>query len=71
MFILKKTLKEKILIKLSKPWNLRHFSKGGRDWQLIKISNSQNHQGDLPEAKLDESQKATEGKQGQKQKQRI
>ena len=69
MFVLKKTLKDKILIKLTKPRNMRRFSKGGRDWQLIKISNSQNHQGDLPEAKLDESQKAKEGKQGQKQKQ--
>ena len=61
MFILKKTLKEKILIKLSKPWNLRHFSKGGRDWQLVKILNSQNHQEGLPEAKLEESRKAKEG----------
>ena len=51
---LKKIQKEKILIKLMKPWNLRHFSKGGRDWQLVKILNSQNHQEGLPEAKLEE-----------------
>ena len=61
MFVLKKTLKDKILIKLTKPRNLRRFSKGGRDWQLVKILDSQNHQEGLQEAKLEEIQRVKEG----------
>ena len=53
MFILKKILKEKILSKLTKPRTLIRFSKGGRDWQLVKILNSLNNQGGSPEAKLE------------------
>ena len=54
MFILKKIHKYKILIKLTKTAEFEMFFERGRDWQLVKILDSQNHQEGLPEAKLEE-----------------
>ena len=54
MFNFKKTRKYKILIMLTKPRSLTHFSKRGRDWQLVKTLDSQNHKEGLQEVKLEE-----------------